>query len=52
MLGDKYNTRWEQEEPGLVTTVMDIPALDDLLVENHTRRQILHVVRQAIYAVD
>jgi CRP-like cAMP-binding protein len=51
-LGDKYHARWEQEEPGLVTTVMDIPNLDDLLVEDHVRRKILHVARQAIYAFD
>ena len=49
-LGDKVNARWEQEEPGVVTTTGEIPALDDLPLDDDTRRQIQHVARQVIHA--
>jgi protein lysine acetyltransferase len=51
-LGDKVNARWEQEEPGVVTTTGEIPALDDLPLDYDTRRQIEHVARQVIHAFD
>jgi CRP-like cAMP-binding protein len=51
-LGDKVNARWEQEEPGVLTTTGEIPALDDLPLDYDTRRQILHVARQVIHAFD
>ncbi len=51
-LGDKVNARWGQEEPGVITTAGDIPALDDLPLDYDTRRQIQHVARQVIQAFD
>jgi CRP-like cAMP-binding protein len=51
-LGDKVNARWEQEEPGVVTTTGEIPAPDDLPLDYDTRRQIQHVARQVIRAFD
>jgi protein lysine acetyltransferase len=51
-LGDKVNARWEQEEPGVITTTGEIPAPDDLPLDNDTRRQIQHVARQVIHAFD
>lgn len=51
-LGDKVNARWEQEEPGVITTTLEIPPLDDLPLDYDTRRQIEHVARQVIHAFD
>ena len=51
-LGDKLHARWEREESGVVTTTAEIPALDDLPIDNDTRRQILHVALQVIHAFD
>ncbi len=51
-LGDKVNARWEQEEPGVVTTTGEIPALDGLPLDYDTRRQIQHVARKVIHAFD
>jgi len=51
-LGDKVNARWEQEEPGAVTTTAEIPALDDLPLDYDTGRQIQHVARRVIEAFD
>ncbi len=51
-LGDKVNAHWEQEEPGVVTTTGEIPALDDLPLDHDTRRQIQHVARLVIDAFD
>ena len=51
-LGDKVNARWEREEPGVVTTTGEIPALGDLPLDDDTRRQIQHVARLVIHAFD
>ncbi len=51
-LGDKVNARWEQEEPGVVTATGEIPAPDDLPLDDDTRRQIQQVARQVIHAFD
>jgi len=51
-LGDKVNARWEQEEPGVITTTGEIPALDELPLDHDTRMQIQHVARQVIHAFD
>ena len=51
-LGDKVNARWEQEEPGVITTTGEIPALDDLPLDYDMRLQIQHVARQVIHAFD
>ena len=51
-LGDKVKARWEQEEPGVVTTTGEIPALDDLPLDDDMRRQIQQVARLVIHAFD
>lgn len=51
-LGDKLHARWAQEEPGVVTTTIDIPAFDDLSFDGGVRRQILQVARQVVHAFD
>lgn len=51
-LGRKLRPRWEQEEPGVVATTMEIPALDDLPIDSDLRRRILHVAHQVIHAFD
>jgi protein lysine acetyltransferase len=55
VLGDKVNARWEQEEPGVITTTGDIPGVDDPSLDPldpATRRQIQRVARQVIHAFD
>jgi protein lysine acetyltransferase len=52
VLGDKVNARWELEEPGVITTTGDIPALDDLPLAYDTRLHVQHVARQVIHALD
>ena len=51
-LGDKFQARWEQVEPGVVTTTMEIPALADLSIKLDAFRQIHNVARQVIDAFD
>jgi len=51
-LGDRFHVRWECEEPGVVTTTMEIPALDDVPIKRDAFRQIRHVARQVIHAFD
>jgi CRP-like cAMP-binding protein len=51
-LGDKFHTRWEPEEPGVLTTTMAIPRLEDSPMKLQAYRQIHHVARQLIHALD
>ncbi len=51
-LGDRFQVRWECEEPGVVTTTMEVPALDDLPIKLDAFRQIHYVARQVIHAFD
>jgi protein lysine acetyltransferase len=51
-LGDKVNANWEPEEPGVVTTTGQIPALGDLPLDPRTRGKIQQVARQVIHAFD
>ncbi len=51
-LGDKVNARWEHEEPGVIRTTGEIPALDGLPLAPDICRQILGVARQVIHAFD
>lgn len=52
VLGNKVDARWEQEEPGVLTTTGQIPALDDLALDYDLRLKIQHVARQVIDAFD
>jgi protein lysine acetyltransferase len=49
-LGDELHAHWEQEEAGVITTMMKIPALDDIPLDHDARCQIEHVARQVIHA--
>lgn len=51
-LGAKVHLHWEQVEPGVSSATMDIPALDDLPLDEELRRQIHHMARQVIRAFD
>ncbi len=51
-LGDKVNAHWEQDEPGVINTTGDIPAVDDLSLDPATRLRIQRVARQVIHALD
>ncbi len=51
-LGDKFHTRWRAEEPGVVTTTMAIPRLEDSSIELQAYPQIHHVAHQLIHALD
>ena len=51
-LGDKFHTWWEPEEPGVLTTTMAIPRLEDSPIELQAYSQIQHVARQLIHALD
>lgn len=51
-LGDRFPARWQCEEPGVVTTTMEVPALDELPVKLDAVRQIHHVARLVIHAFD
>jgi CRP-like cAMP-binding protein len=51
-LGDKFHTWWEPEEPGVLTTTMAIPGLEDSPIELEAYRQINHVARLLIHAFD
>jgi len=51
-LGHKFHTWWEPEEPGLLTTTMAIPRIEDSPIELQAYPQIHHVARQLIHALD
>jgi CRP-like cAMP-binding protein len=51
-LGDKFHARWEPEEPGVLTTTIAIPRLEDSSTELQAYRQIHRVARQLIHALD
>lgn len=51
-LGSKLNVRWAREEPGVVSTTIELSTLDGLPLTDEVRRQILHVARQVIHAFD
>ncbi|BBX60858.1 acetyltransferase Pat [Mycobacterium saskatchewanense] len=51
-LGDKVKARWEHEEPGVVTTIGEIPEFDELQLGPGLRRRIEQVAHQVIHAFD
>ncbi|WP_420108314.1 GNAT family N-acetyltransferase, partial [Mycolicibacter arupensis] len=48
---DRLGAYWERDDPGVVTTVLDVPAQDQLSFDRATAEQIKEVGRQAIQAV-
>ena len=48
---DKFGAQWTRDEPGIVTTVFDVPALDTLRIRPAVAGQIRDTARQVIRAV-
>lgn len=48
---DRYGAQWEREEPGVVTTVFDVPGLDELRIPADLAADIRSVARQVMRAV-
>lgn len=48
---DHYGAFWVRDDVGIVTTVIDVPAPDDLRLDKDLTREIGHVARQVIRAV-
>jgi len=51
-MGDKFHVRWTHEEPGVVTTTVEVPAPDELLKDCDAYAQIYNVARHVIHALD
>jgi protein lysine acetyltransferase len=47
---DRYGAHWEREDQGVVTTVIDVPALRDLSITSERYREIHSVARQVMRA--
>ena len=50
-LMDHYGAFWERDDIGVVTTVVDVPDLDDLSLSRDMVAEIKHTARQVIRAV-
>jgi CRP-like cAMP-binding protein len=48
---DKFGAHWEREDLGVVTTIIDVPALRDLSISRDSYRQIHSMARQVMGAV-
>ena len=48
---DRFGAQWERDEPGVVTTVFDVPKDSALQIDSSLVRQIRDVARQVIQAV-
>ena len=48
---DHYGAFWERDDIGVVTTVVDVPDLDDLSLSREMIAEIKHIARQVIRAV-
>ncbi|WP_328363279.1 GNAT family N-acetyltransferase [Mycobacterium sp. NBC_00419] len=48
---DRFGAHWERDEPGVVTTVFDVPKLDALQIDPALALEIRDVARQVIQAV-
>ena len=48
---DRFGAHWERDEPGVVTTVFDVPKLDALQIDPALAGEIRDVARQVIQAV-
>lgn len=49
---DRFEAEWERDEPGIVTTVVDVPKPKEIPVKPNALRQIGDVARQVIEAFD
>jgi CRP-like cAMP-binding protein len=47
---DRYDVEWEREEPGVVITAFDVPALEDLRIDRVLAEEIRSVTRQVVRA--
>jgi CRP-like cAMP-binding protein len=48
---DRFGAQWQREDLGVVTTVIDVPALRDLSISRDSYREIHSMARQVIGAV-
>lgn len=48
---DRYDTEWERDEPGVVTTEFDVPGPDGLRIDTDKAEAIRAVTRQVLRAV-
>ncbi|HNA51161.1 MAG TPA: GNAT family protein, partial [Mycobacterium sp.] len=48
---DRFGAEWERDEPGVVTTVFEVPKETALQIDSTLARQIRDVARQVIRAV-
>ena len=48
---DRFGAQWEREEPGVVTTVFDVPKLDAMQLDTAVVAEIRASARQVIRAV-
>ncbi len=48
---DKFGAQWQREDLGVVTTIIDVPALRDLSISRDLYREIHGVARQVLGAV-
>lgn len=48
---DRFGAHWERDEPGVVTTVFDVPKLDTLMIDPALVAEIRDSARQVIQAV-
>lgn len=48
---DRFGAQWERDEPGVVTTVFDVPKLDSLKIDPTLALEIRNSARQVIRAV-
>ena len=51
VLGGRLGAEWERDEPGVVTTVFEVPKETALQIDSTLARQIRDVARQVIRAV-
>ena len=49
---DRYGARWQREDLGVVTTVIDVPALRDLSISRELYREIHGTARQVMGVVN
>jgi len=48
---DRYDTEWERDEPGVVTTEFDVPGIDRLRIGADLAEEIRAVTRQVLRAI-
>jgi hypothetical protein len=47
---ERYGAEWEREEPGVVITAFDVPAIDQLRIDPGLADEIRSMTRQVVRA--